>query len=410
MNCQLVLRVGMQKLYRILIALLISFGAFTLTFMTLSLDARIGKYEIPSQSSTGNDLGFLSKIYKENTSFQESENHQEEQSENTVFQLPYRFELDELPLSPLTYYAPTLNKRGLVILNSALLPNQNTSHHISYAPNLGGEQLIVNIPRHFLLPGQNSLTLLSRKGETTQRTIQQYLGPLNEIEKAHKRQTQITTWLPSIVTAFSLSLISLSIFGLLFSEFKSVYVGMIFANLSLAICSLGSGHSALSELIRSTQGLRTLLPCLLLSSLIGIGFSLWKKLETLSGILLGLSCFAVSGSILILFSHFTGISPMDEIFVSSLFLVSALPLLLHITISQISRDLADYSFTLSSLRRTINEQAIILDEKSRIIAEEMQRRAVFEERQRMMRDIHDGIGGQLLSLLLRVLLITLMQI
>jgi len=95
-------------------------------------------------------------------------------------------------------------------------------------------------------------------------------------------------------------------------------------------------------------------------------------------------------------------SLFDEVFLSNLFLVSSLPFLLHLTTSRLSRDLADYSFTLSSLRRTIDEQAIILDEKSRIIAEEMQRRAVFEERQRMMRDIHDGIGGQLLSLLLRV--------
>jgi len=51
---------------------------------------------------------------------------------------------------------------------------------------------------------------------------------------------------------------------------------------------------------------------------------------------------------------------------------------------------------------TIGEQKIELDEKSAIIAEEMRQRVILEERQRMMRDIHDGIGGQLLSLLLRV--------
>jgi len=37
-----------------------------------------------------------------------------------------------------------------------------------------------------------------------------------------------------------------------------------------------------------------------------------------------------------------------------------------------------------------------------VIATEMQKRAVLEERQRFTRDIHDGIGGQLLSLLLKV--------
>jgi len=58
--------------------------------------------------------------------------------------------------------------------------------------------------------------------------------------------------------------------------------------------------------------------------------------------------------------------------------------------------------TLRALESTIDEQADELDEKSQLVAQEMQRSAVLEERQRMMRDIHDGIGGQLLSLMLRV--------
>lgn len=55
-----------------------------------------------------------------------------------------------------------------------------------------------------------------------------------------------------------------------------------------------------------------------------------------------------------------------------------------------------------ALTRKVQEQALELDEKSRLIAFEMRNRAIMEERQRFTRDIHDGLGGQLLSLLVQV--------
>lgn len=55
-----------------------------------------------------------------------------------------------------------------------------------------------------------------------------------------------------------------------------------------------------------------------------------------------------------------------------------------------------------SLTTTIRAQEQKLDEQAAIIAAETRRSAMFEERDRMTRDIHDGIGGQLLSLLMRV--------
>ena len=55
-----------------------------------------------------------------------------------------------------------------------------------------------------------------------------------------------------------------------------------------------------------------------------------------------------------------------------------------------------------SLTTTIRDQEQKLDEQAAIIEAESRRSAMFEERDRMTRDIHDGIGGQLLSLLMRV--------
>lgn len=54
------------------------------------------------------------------------------------------------------------------------------------------------------------------------------------------------------------------------------------------------------------------------------------------------------------------------------------------------------------LRRVIARQQAQIEETRRALDQEMRRAAILEERQRLARDMHDGIGGQLASLLARV--------
>ena len=65
-------------------------------------------------------------------------------------------------------------------------------------------------------------------------------------------------------------------------------------------------------------------------------------------------------------------------------------------------DLKAHNSKLENLKAKLSEQAEELDEQGQALSQEIKSRAVLEERQRFTRDIHDGIGGQLLSLLLRV--------
>jgi len=188
----------MQKLYRVFIALIISLGIFVLAFMTLSLDARIGKYEIYKQSFNESASGFLSKVYEENIYLPALSNSVTDQKkEGVVFRLSHGFDLEDIPLTPITYYAPSLKDRGLIILNSVLVPDQNNLFQNFYAPNLGSEQLLVNLPRHFLLPGQNDLTLMSWKTEASRRRdicqlilgyLQSWFWPLRFV-KSYPRYT-----------------------------------------------------------------------------------------------------------------------------------------------------------------------------------------------------------------------------
>jgi signal transduction histidine kinase len=56
----------------------------------------------------------------------------------------------------------------------------------------------------------------------------------------------------------------------------------------------------------------------------------------------------------------------------------------------------------SELKKLAKRQRRQLVLKSRLLRDEMRQRAILEERQRLVRDMHDGIGGQLVSLLTRV--------
>lgn len=65
--------------------------------------------------------------------------------------------------------------------------------------------------------------------------------------------------------------------------------------------------------------------------------------------------------------------------------------------------------TRANLTRLVSEQRKRIGEQDEIIRREIQQRAVLEERERLTRDIHDGIGSQLVSLLVRVRLGSISQ-
>jgi len=63
---------------------------------------------------------------------------------------------------------------------------------------------------------------------------------------------------------------------------------------------------------------------------------------------------------------------------------------------------AAFARTQLDLRRVVRTQREEIATKSQALEQEMRRSAILEERQRLARDMHDGIGGQLVSLIARV--------
>lgn len=69
---------------------------------------------------------------------------------------------------------------------------------------------------------------------------------------------------------------------------------------------------------------------------------------------------------------------------------------------QIGRRTVRFARERIELARLISLQREEIDTKTRALEQETRRAAVLEERQRLARDMHDGIGGQLISLIARV--------
>lgn len=101
----------------------------------------------------------------------------------------------------------------------------------------------------------------------------------------------------------------------------------------------------------------------------------------------------------------TLLPPIGDALAETVAATSSIFLLAGALVVFLERGLAE-AFALWERRRSLStlvrEQRLLILEQESIIGRELQRRAVLEERERLTRDIHDGIGGQLLSLLVRI--------
>jgi signal transduction histidine kinase len=92
----------------------------------------------------------------------------------------------------------------------------------------------------------------------------------------------------------------------------------------------------------------------------------------------------------------------ESLALASLQSLGAVPLLIAALASHAMSTIADRRESVTRLKTDYAEQAAALARANAALEDEARRRALLEERTRITRDMHDGIGGRLLSLLVRV--------
>ena len=312
----------------------------------------------------------------------------------------FNFDENEPVEGPKSIFIPSASDEAVVLFNGVPFAESEAAQF--FAPGLGRSNIFTDIPRYALTPGNNRADIHYMTDGKRAGLREVFIGPKDRLNHIKAKQTRLFAIVPKIGVTLSLLACLMCLIGVLFGKFGKPFAilgGVAALVFTQFILSLDMANWAALTFHRQFSILLPLLGMILLA--------LWwftdrrrQKLEVFY--LPAIFLFAVLGQ---LYGALASIwpNPMPGVLSGSLLsLTSILPLLLIWPLFNILTDLSERRSIIQALSMQVTEQEKLLDDKSRVIATEMQKRAVLEERQRFTRDIHDGIGGQLLSLLLKV--------
>jgi signal transduction histidine kinase len=116
----------------------------------------------------------------------------------------------------------------------------------------------------------------------------------------------------------------------------------------------------------------------------------------------GMAFAALAGGLLGGLMGWTSLSMPSPVLAAHLATTLHAPLALVALPGLLIGDIQALSSRMAANRIAMAQQAALIEQQDRSLQASVRDRAIAEERQRFVRDIHDGIGGQLLSLLTRV--------
>ena len=311
-----------------------------------------------------------------------------------------KFEEDWPIAGPRTIYIPSAGGETRVFINGAPIPVSDTM--TLYAPGFGTDWVAYDMPRWQLVPGTNRLDVHLQSDPIRAGIREIFIAPRDKARQVIGGQSSWMEWLPVLAATLSVIVILLSLGGLAIGRDRLRYLiagclgGVILFQAAMSFLS------PVEPFTRLGHSMRFILPAIILGLLI----ILWRRDRQSwrgpAGLKAALYSLALTGPVLSLAAMLLPILVPHPLQTASFALAGPLLLLIPKNALDFRADLGLRRSRLEKLRAKVSEQAEALDEKSQVIAREMQKRAVLEERQRFTRDIHDGIGGQLLSLLLRV--------
>ena len=375
-----------------------------------------------------------------------------------VHQYTYRFSSDVYAEQDVSVFLSAAPSETRIYMNGIAL-QASTSKNIP-APGLEAYRFIVGIPAHFFHPGTNTLGVVLSPSDKVSSTGHFYMGPKEPLATAFARLNKHRQILPPLLTGFGVFLLFTCIFGLILSKSRKPYYWAFL----LSVLFLLWGRVEIIELLWLTgsqaalllSAAGTALFCLLclsrvcvakpvqwivlaifvLASLVIIWALRADRLDQiLQWVILGLllpvlaflytrmwrfythnrphkklefCLFALAGASMIplLLYGVPSLSPA-RLNLGAPWTIAYLSLLLPICLCLISTGrmiglLKLYQTARQRLQIQLAETGRRLTEKEVALQEETKKRTKLEERQRLSRDMHDGIGGHLLSLLLRV--------
>ena len=246
-------------------------------------------------------------------------------------------------------------------------------------PGIGAEYASYDIQRFIVLPGRNRLNIYIKSDPTRSGLGDIFLGPRPQMQAAKNRMLQRERTLPKLALILAAIGLILNLLASLFAKSRAKFLFL----------SLGSAAQFMLF-----QNPHAAFVCVLAAAVIGYATAKYRhnKAGYVGLFFVGL---ALTGAVLTLLRISLPIALFDPSLAFALLCVGPLPLLLTAPVQKLAQ-------VLQARRSRVEVLETALDDTRDNLEREIRRRAVFEERERLTRDIHDGVGGQLLGLLLRL--------
>jgi len=266
-------------------------------------------------------------------------------------------------------------------------------------PGLGRQYLYAEINPSLLNPGINRIDLIMRQDRAHAGIRQIYFSDDPQLMTA---ETSLLAWskrLKSILFIAGIMGLICSLFGLIIGYNRVVFIGG--AGLGSVATIYGSklnllgfdqsawlNHKVLAalSLVSAVLIIFGCIRSLNLSKLITLGSALAALFAASLGLLLTVSAVHMPSSTTVIHCANSALTPV---------LIFGLPL-------QLIFDMRLFRKSYAAAQYEITQQKNVIAAQDMALKTEIKNKAVLEERQRFTRDMHDGIGGQLMSLLARV--------
>ena len=281
-------------------------------------------------------------------------------------------------------FAPLLGGTSRLFVNG--VPGEWSKNNAYHGPGFGAAHLLGPVPAGYLKNGFNRVDLVMKHDAHHAGARLIYFG---ESETLLRASATLSAWAASthdLLRAAALLGLACSLLGLIAIREFPLYSGGLLLVLAAAPFFTPQPLERLVVTVAVTGTVLCLWPGTSPGRIVlqvFRGFAVVAVIATLLRCLLAYSSVSIPQPLLVVHIANLGLVPLVGI---------GLPLLL----------VSDVQAFISRLRRISQEQAVLIETKEDRLRTEIRVRAVLEERQRFTRDVHDGIGGHMQSLLMRM--------
>jgi|GEM_PF-1273184 len=315
-------------------------------------------------------------------------------------QYNYTFEANWTSDVTHTAFVPSVGGISHIQING--VPVTNSVPHQLFIPGFGTDYIFVEIKPQYLQPGPNRFDIILVEDKSRAGIPVIYFGPTSELETAQQNYIAWASRINQSLLLVSILTVIISIIGLGVGRRPRFYFWTIaFAALSAFPATLisVSGQNFLTETDPGFRYIMILSQCILLALVITLVKPDNRSQRALFFGLLGLSACGILGGFFVMTAPVNFAAPT---FLAGLYALAPMPLFLGLAARLLVADATSYRRDTRLLIDKVEEQKEKFERQEKALQAEIKKRAILEERQRFTRDMHDGIGGQLLSLLVRL--------